>query len=527
MNNTKYLLPTIVAIAIAVGILLGINLNGATEKRTSSQIGIVKKLNDIIEVIEKEYVDTVDKEELFEKTISEMLHKLDPHSNYIPAAKQKEMSESIQGQFGGVGIRFAIIRDTLCVTNVVENSPADFTGLRKFDQIIIVDGDTVANVGLTNSQVQERLKGEPNTNVKVTILRNGEEITKTIQRGLVPVNSVLADYMVDDKTGYIRLSRFSMGTDKEFFNAAISLVNKGMQNLIIDLRFNGGGIMSSAVNIADALLPKGVKIVSTIGKKRGEEIQYSNNSPLFGETKVVVLINQSSASASEIVAGAIQDNDRGIIVGRRSFGKGLVQHPIELIDGSSLHLTISRYYTPTGRCIQKDYSGSYEDYVMDEFNRYERGELYQLDSSLFVDSLKFTTPGGRVVYGGGGIMPDIFVPLDTSSVSGYYRKLQYANVFGDFAFDYARFNPSKWSSLERFDREFKVDDKLLNQLINYAEEQHHIKKDEKGIKDSKERLKTELKAEIARQIWLEKGLFYIKNQIDNEFLEALKEVRKL
>ena len=528
MNNSKYLLPTVAAIAVVIGIVLGLNLTRSEQTpSSSSKSEIAKKLNDVLQIIEREYVDTVDKQALFEETIMDMLHKLDPHSNYIPASKLKEMTESIQGQFGGVGIRFTILRDTLCVTNVVENSPAYFSGIKKFDQLLLVDGDSIANVGLTNRQVQEKLKGEPGTNVSVTLLRKGELINKTIQRGLVPINSVLAAFMVDETTGYIRLSQFSMNSDKEFFNAAVGLLNKGMKNLIIDLRYNGGGVMSSAVNIADAFLPKGVKIVSTFGKKRGEEIQYSMNAPLFEETGVVVLINQSSASASEIVAGAIQDNDRGIIVGRRSFGKGLVQQDLELIDGSSLRLTTSRYYTPTGRCIQKDYSSGYEDYVMDEYTRYEKGELYKLDSSLFVDSLKYTTPGGRTVYGGGGIMPDVFVPLDTTNSSMYYRKLQYTSAFGDFAFDYVRFNQPKWASLQQFDKEFEVDASLLKKFTDYAAENFSIKPDPKGLNKSLERIKTDIKSEIARQIWLEDGLFYIRNQTDNEFLKALEEVRSI
>ena len=525
----KIVLPLVAAVAMVFGILMGIALDGNTSKKSNLKSSeSARKLLNIFEVIETDYVDEVDKEELLEETISEMLHRLDPHSNYIPAKDLKRMSESIEGEFGGVGIRFAIIRDTLCVTNVIEGSPADRSGMKKFDQIIIVDKDTIANVGLKNENVQELLKGQAGTNVKLIINRNGETLDKNIVRGMVPINSVTAAHMVDEKTGYIRLSQFSMKSHKEFYNAFLELRNQGMERLLFDLRYNGGGVMSAAVRIADGLLPVGKTIVSTKGKNQPERIDKSQSPELYENLKVVVLINQSSASASEILAGAIQDNDRGVIVGRRSFGKGLVQQDIELTDGSNLRLTISRYYTPTGRSIQKDYKVDYQDYVMDEINRFEDGELYHPDSSLLVDSLKYTTPGGKTVYGGGGIMPDIFVPIDTVGNSTYLRRLQYSGAFSDFSFDYVRFNSlDDYSTFKEFDEKFEIDQNLINEFTNYAFKQKDIKLDEKGLRQSTKIIKNQLKGEIARQKWLEDGLFYIRNQVDNEFIEALKAFEKL
>lgn len=529
MNNTKnILLPIVAGIALVIGILMGINLstkNTVNPRFNSSQS---EKLLDIFNILEHKYVDSIDKEDLLESTISEMLHRLDPHSNYIPARDLKRMSESIQGQFGGVGVRFAIIRDTLNVTNVIEGSPADLSGVKKFDQIIKVDTVAIANTGLTNTKVQDLLKGNSGTNVEVTILRGDDTVKLDIVRGMVPINSLVASFMLNDNTGYMRLSSFSMTSDKEFLNAALELKKKGMNKLIFDLRYNGGGVMGAAINICDALLPKGDKIVSTKGKNAGETHEYSENQPLFENLDLVVLINQSSASASEIVAGAIQDNDRGTIIGRRSFGKGLVQQDIELKDGSNLRLTTSRYYTPTGRSIQKPYTGDYEDYLMDEINRYEHGELYEIDSSIFIDSLRFTTPGGKTVYGGGGIMPDLFIPIDTVGFSGYFRRLQYSNAFADFAYDFAKNHniTKEFKSPKDFYKRFKITDQLFVSLMEYALENYDIQQNETAAKQSKQLIINNLKAELARQIWLENGSLYVASQTDHMIDKALSVLKE-
>ncbi|RYM34153.1 S41 family peptidase [Brumimicrobium glaciale] len=524
-SSNKALYPLIGSLLVAVGIFLGIFLtDGKTSSSSSSIEGkYEQKLADIIQVLDREYVDTIDKKQLFEKTISDLLHGLDPHSNYIAAEDLAAMSESIQGKFGGVGIRFTIYDDTLSVVNVIDQSPAFKVGIQKFDQIINVDGEDIANVGLSNEHVRELLKGEEGTPVNITILRKGEKLNKKVIRGAVPIESISASYMLTDDIGYIRLGQFSMQSANEFYVAAIALKGQGMKKMVFDLRYNGGGVLGSAVSILDAILEKGTPIVSTKGKNNPERIIYSESKPFLGHVDMAVLINSSSASASEIVAGAIQDNDRGTIIGRRSFGKGLVQQDIQLKDGSNLRLTVSRYYTPTGRSIQKPYMENYEDYMMDELNRYENGELYELDSSLLADSLKYTTPKGKIVYGGGGIMPDIFVPLDTTGSSMYYRRLQYANVFNEFSYHYARFNDlTKYRNVQAFDREFKLTEKILNDFKKYAADKHDIAFNEREYQLSLERIKTSVKAEIARQRWLELGAYYIFNKNDNEINTAIK-----
>ncbi|PHR49786.1 MAG: peptidase S41 [Fluviicola sp.] len=522
-NSNRYILPFIGSVLIVVGILIGFVLSKPGSTLSSSSGKYEQKLADVIQILEQEYVDTVDKEALFEETISEMLHRLDPHSNYIPARDLQRMSESIEGKFGGVGVRFTIINDTLNITNVVDGSPASQVGVKQFDQIIAVEGESIADVGLTNKRVQELLKGEEGTAVNVGILRGSKKIEKTIIRGMVPIESVNASFMMNDEVGYIRLSTFSKQSDKEFYLASLDLMSKGMKKLIFDLRYNGGGVMGTAVNIVDALIDEGLPIVSTKGKNSPEKTLYAENAPILADIELVILINESSASASEIVAGAIQDNDRGTIIGRRSFGKGLVQQDINLKDGSNLRLTVSRYYTPTGRCIQKPYTGDYEEYMMDEYSRYENGELYEIDSSLFVDSLKYTTPKGKTVYGGGGIMPDIFVPLDTTNNSTYFRRLRYANAFADFAYNYVRFsNIHDWGSFKEFEEGFDVNDKMLTDFTTYASEQYDISYNAAQFDAAKIRIIENIKTEIARQIWLEQGAFYILNQSDKEVTRALE-----
>lgn len=505
---------------------MGLTLSPSTSVSTTGSAQ-AKKLLDIFEILERDYVDEVDKESLLEETISNMLHQLDPHSNYIPAEELARMKESIEGTFDGIGIRFAILRDTLHVTNVIDLSPSQMAGLQIYDQIIQVDEDTIAGVSLNNRRVQELLKGPRGTEVKLVVKRGTQTKNITIQRGPIPLPSISAAFMMDEQTGYIRLDQFSMQSGKEFLDAAIELKNKGMQRLVFDLRYNSGGVMGAAIDIVDAFLEPGLPIVSTKSKNRGEEIEYARNTPILGKVDLVVMINQASASASEIVAGAIQDNDRGTIVGRRSFGKGLVQQDINLKDGSNLRLTTSRYYTPTGRSIQRPYSGDYEEYLMDEFTRFESGELYEVDSSLFVDSLKFVTPKGKIVYGGGGIMPDVFIPIDTTGASNYFRHLQYASAFSNFAYEYARNGKiTKPTSLEAFGREFKVTDAILNDFKSYASENHAYQASPLEWKKSQERIKQEIHAEIARHFFLENGLLFVRSKFDHEVLKALQAFSK-
>lgn len=524
-NNPIYVLigSVLIVFGVFLGLFLGENKN--PQNQFASKYG--QKMAAILHVIDQKYVDTVNKNHLFEETVSKLLHELDPHSNYISAENLKQVNESIRGKYGGVGIRFTIYQDTLDVVNVIPNSPSAAVNIQKFDQIIAVNGKNIAGVKLTNQEVREMLKGEAGSPVNVTILRQGKSLQKTIVRGEVPIKTIVAQYMMTNEIGYIRLSQFSMNSDKEFYRAALKLKAQGMKKLILDLRFNGGGVLGSAVGIIETFLKKGTIIVSTKGKSSPERIIRADGDDFLRNIELAVLINSSSASASEITAGAIQDNDRGIIIGRRSFGKGLVQRDFHLKDGSDLRLTIARYYTPTGRCIQKPYENGYKNYIMDEYRRFEDGELYHIDSSKFVDSLKYITPGGRVVYGGGGIMPDIFVPLDTTGGSSYFRLLRHHNVFNHFSYQYARKHDlGKFANLKDFDQNFHITAKLINDFTTYAEKQYAVKYDKNGFNHSEERIKTRIKVELARQRWLESGAFYILNQTNKDVLKAKKALLK-
>ena len=525
-NNRSYLIPLIIAVSLAAGLLIGGRLNPAPSEEQFSYGGSHdQKLQDILHLINKRYVDSVDVEKLFEETISDMLHRLDPHSNYISAEDLKAINESIDGEFGGVGIRFFIIRDTVCVTHVIKDSPSQAAGLKSGDKILKVDGENIAGKKVTNEKVMKMLKGNEGTIVKVQVLRNGRKINASITRGAIPVASVSTSYMIRDGIGFIRIDQFSRNTAMEFRHAAAELKQQGMKKLILDLRENPGGILTSATGVVDEFLGSGYKIVETRGQHVKTETYRSTAAGILKDTEVVVLINSRSASASEILAGAIQDNDRGTIVGRRSFGKGLVQEDKLLRDGSNIRLTIARYYTPTGRCIQKPYTEDLNAYHNDVSDRIDNGEMYELDSTYFVDSLKYVTPKGKVVYGGGGIMPDVFVPYDSSGLSWYYTELRVNAVFTTFAFDFVHGKNNKWKSADDLYRNFNVTETLFNEFIRYAEKEFGIKKQPSEIRVSKERIKRTIKAEIARQLFEENGAFRIQNEYDNEVQEALRQLK--
>ena len=518
--DRQYLLPVLLSLTLAVGLWLGNSL-GSIQEPSSEGTEKYQKLHDIIQILDNKYVDTINGEALFERTISDMLHELDPHSNYISAKDLKLMNESIQGRFGGVGVRFMILRDTICVTNIINGSPSQKVGLRPGDKILRVDGKKAHGKKITNEKVMSMLKGEEGTVVAVEVQRNGKVLIKRITRASIPIESVVAAYMVNPTVGYIKVDEFSVTTSEEFSLAASWLQQKGMQKLILDLRNNGGGVLQSAIEMADEFLASGKTIVQTKGQHTGTYTYRATSRGSLEKTPVAVLINSNSASASEIVAGALQDNDRGTIIGRRSFGKGLVQEDVPLRDGSNVRVTVSRYYTPTGRCIQKPYKEGYEKYMEDQFERYDNGELYAPDSSIFVDSLKFKTPKGKTVFGGGGIMPDIFVPFDSSGTSNYFTALRYSQAFNGFAFDFVQNKRTQWRDPELFNRQFKVTDDVLKAFVAFAEDEMLIPIDTKGLAHSKKLISQTLKAEIARQIWMEEGFYQVFNSSDREFNKAL------
>lgn len=510
---------------MSCGLILGNLLTPQETPVTTGGQSKYKKLQDIIDVLDHKYVDNIDDEELFEQSIADMLHKLDPHSNYIAARDLKSINEDIEGKFGGVGIRFFIIKDTICVTNVVPNSPSEKVGLKAGDKIIRVDGKPVAGQKITNDEIMGMLKGHEGTKVKLGIFRNGEVINKVVVRGTIPVESVTASYMITDEIGYIKIERFSVVTANEFREASYKLRQEGLKKLIIDVRNNGGGVLTSATDIVDEFLNANIPIVETRGEHSQKKVYRSTANGSLKGIDLAVLINSNSASASEILAGAIQDNDRGTIVGRRSFGKGLVQEDVLLRDGSNLRLTVARYYTPTGRCIQKPYNGDMEDYYNDQMDRYDNGELYHIDTSLFVDSLKFTTPKGKTVYGGGGIMPDVFVPFDSTGTSWYLTQLRYSPAFTTFAFDYIQGKRDKWKSPKEFARQFNVTEAIVNRFINFAENEHDVAIDLQDLNTSRDLIKKHIKGEIARQIWVEQGYYQVNNLTDKEVLEAIDLLR--
>ncbi len=461
-----------------------------------------------------------------ENTIVKMLHDLDPHSSYISKDDIKEMSEELNGEFEGIGVSFNVLQDTIFIISTIQGGPSERVGILAGDRIIKVEDEIVAGIGISTSGVQKRLKGKKGTKVSLTVFRknSGDEIDFNIVRDKIPMYSLDASYMVDKNTGYIKLSRFSQTTVKEFEKALKELKDEGLENLILDLTGNGGGYLRSAVELADHFLGTGKEIVITEGNKYPRKEHTSKRGGLLENGKLVIMIDQYSASASEIVSGAIQDWDRGVLVGRRSFGKGLVQQPMRLSDGSEIRLTIARYYTPTGRLIQKSYDNGYEDYAMDIIHRYNQGELSSADSIMFPESEKYKTLElGRTVYGGGGIMPDYFVAFDTTSYSNYYNQLFRKGIFNQYMLQYVDMNREKLTSeyekFKVFRKDYEVTDKLLKGLIKYAEEEG-LTFDQDDWDTSEAQIKIVFKAFVARDIWENDEFYEIYNETDPIFLKS-------
>ncbi len=440
------------------------------------------KMNQVLRSINDLYVDTVDFNKLAENAIVEMLKELDPHSAYLSAKESKQASEPLQGSFDGIGVTFQLIKDTINVMEVLIGGPSEKVGLMPGDKIIKVDTLLATGKSINNVWVQNHLRGVKGSKVKIFVKRgrNPEPLEFTITRGKIPMNSINVYFMADDKTGYIRLERFAATSQTEFDSAINKLKALGMKNLIFDLRGNGGGYLNVAFAIADEFIKNGQMIVYTDNfRKTGENFKATKFGN-FEEGKLIILVDEGSASASEIVSGAIQDWDRGLIMGRRTFGKGLVQKPLILTDKSELRLTISHYYTPTGRCIQKPYDDGIDSYQRELTERYKHGEYLTPDSISFPDSLKYYTPNKRVVYGGGGIMPDIFIPMDTTKYSSLFNELFRKGVFGAFTLDYMdsyrKELLSKYPTISDFKNNFQISDEMYSQLMDYAKKE--------GVNDS-------------------------------------------
>jgi carboxyl-terminal processing protease len=510
-------LPLILAIVLIAGMLIGVRLVDTTGERSMFVYPKTDKLSGVLSFIEMEYVDSISKEMLVEKAIPSLLKNLDPHSVYIPASDLKRVTEPLEGNFDGIGIQFNMLDDTVVVIQTISGGPSERIGIMPGDRIITINDTVVAGVGLPDQDVVQKLRGLRGTTVNVGVQRQFIPglMDFAITRDRIPLYSVDVSYMINSETGYIKISQFSRTTFKEYMDAAQKLNGMGMKKLILDLRGNGGGYMDAATNIADQFLEEGKLIVYTEGKASPRSDIFAAGNGINLETDVIVLIDEWSASASEILAGAIQDNDRGMVVGRRSFGKGLVQSQTMFSDGSALRLTVARYYTPTGRSIQKYYEGGSDEYYRDLDQRFLHGEFYSEDSIKFDDSLKFTTPGGNIVYGGGGIMPDVFIPRDTTGITEYFSQITRKGLVYRFAFDYSDKNRT---TLTRFDNAGKLSEHLNNQdlmakFIEYAETEG-VNRDDEQIAISRKLMHTQLKAYIARNIIDNEGFYPIISEID-------------
>ena len=522
-------LPILFAIVLVVGMIMGALLNKNKSTRSilfpSSTTGF-SKLDRILDYVETDYVDSVNRKELEKDAIDGLLEDLDPHSAYIPAKDFHEINDPLMGSFEGIGISFRIEKDTIMVINTIPGGPSEKVGLMGGDRIVKVNDSIIAGQKITNNDAIKMLKGKKGTKVKVSIFRRGISnlLDFTITRDVIPMFSLDVAYMVNDSIGYVKINKFSATTVDEFNQAMNKLKNQGMTALILDLRGNPGGFLNAAIDIADEFLPDEKLIVYTEGKARPRRYAFATNKGNWEENTLIILIDEGSASASEIVSGAVQDNDRATIIGRRSFGKGLVQEQMSLPDSSALRLTVARYYTPTGRCIQKPYiKNDFQDYYEESYHRYLDGEMNSADSIHFPDSLKYTTPGGKVVYGGGGIMPDIYVPLVTDSIHTFYNVLGNKGLIFRFAFDYTdknRKEVSKYKDFDSFNKGFNMSNEEYTNLVKFAEEKG-IKQSKEKVAVSKEKIKTLFKAYVGRNILEEKGFYPIYHKIDTTFKKAV------
>ena len=530
-NKYKRFMPILLAVGIVIGIAIGVFYSNIY---SSNRLGVIKgssnKINALLRIVNDSYVDTMNMEDMVEKTMPLILSELDPHSSYIPAKNLEEVNSELKGHFSGIGIQFTIKDDTIHVNSVIPGGPSEKVGLMAGDRIIEVDDSAFVGKKVTNSEAMKRLKGEKGSEVKLGIFRPGEPETLhfTIIRGDIPVKSVDAAYMIDGKWGFVKVNKFGETTYPELLFALAKLNQENMQGLIVDLRGNTGGYMAAAIQMVNEFLPANKLIVYTEGRKFPRENYTSNGTGSSQSLPIVVLVDEGSASASEIFAGAIQDNDRGTIIGRRSFGKGLVQQPIEFNDGSAIRLTIARYHTPSGRCIQKPYEkGKGAEYEMDLLTRYEHGEFFSADSIKQNENEVYYTGLGRKVYGGGGIMPDIFVPHDTLGMTSYFRMAANRGLIIRYAFDYTDQNRNK---LMEYKTEEEMSNylKTQNLLVKFAKwaEKKGLKRRNNMLITSKELFETSIYGNIIyNMLGMEEYIKYL-NRTDNTVLKAVEVLEK-
>lgn len=529
MNQLKTYLPLLLALAIVVGIMIGKRMNYASKPIALLNDDVrEQKLRQLINYIDYDYVDAVNTDSLLDITITELLHKLDPHSSYIAKNDVQKTEESLQGSFEGVGIEYMINRDTLVVLRVVPKGPSEKAGLKGGDRIVAIDAEPVAGNNFPEDNYPDMLKGESGSVVAVTYYRPTEKSKKEVRitRGKIPLNSLDVAYMLSNHIGLIRLNRFAETTHDEFSTALANLKKLGMQTLVLDLRDNPGGLLKEAIALADDFLQDDELIVFTKSRNGETNYTYATRKGNWQDKALYVLVNEGSASASEIVAGALQDNDRATIVGRRSFGKGLVQEEMTLKDGSRVRLTTARYYTPTGRSIQKPYTEGFDAYQNEAESRIKNGELEAIDSTTFANEERFVTPKGKIVYGGGGIMPDVFVPIDTSgkALGWLYHYFGFGQI-DRFAFNYVDRHRVQMEAftLQSYRDTFAITDELLEEMFDYLD----VKLDLSTISlETRKVLNTRLKALIARNIWGDKGMYPVLFETDPVVVETLKLTRE-
>lgn len=522
-HNSIIWYPLVISIAIVLGIVIGNYIS--TKKFTLDKD---RKINAVLNLIQSEYVDSIDVKDLVEQAIPAIIGNLDPHSYYIPASDIRAENEKLDGSLSGIGVSFFMMNDTANVDQVIPNGPAEKVGMLAGDRIISVNGESIVGGTLTAEGIRSKIRGEKGTKVKIGVKRNSSKktLTFTITRDDIPMNTIDVSYMIDDKTGYIKIAQFGKNTYDEFFAALSKLKKDGASRYIVDLRGNPGGYMEMAILMVNEFLEQGELIVYTKGRKEREDIQvWSDDQGSFHDAQVAVLIDEYSASASEIMAGALQDNDRGLVVGRRSFGKGLVQKQIYLPDSSAIRLTIARYYTPSHRCIQKDYTlGDEDDYSKELYDRYSHGELYSADSIKVDKSKIFRTANGRIVYGGGGIVPDIFVPNDTTGVTTYYRAVANLGLLQQYVYTYVDINRDQLKNVKTVKKLMGMmpsDDALTYDFVCYARD-NGVPMRWYYINLSRSLIARQLRALVIRDVLGSEEFYRYYNRTDNTVNAALK-----
>lgn len=528
MKN-KVITPIILAAVLAIGVCMGLYISKSNGIVTVSKSGDDSLfINEVFSLINDEYVDTIDMNNIQIKAVTHVLESMDPHSEYIEPKILDDVNDNLHGSFEGIGVSFRIEKDTITIIETIKGGPSEKVGILAGDRIVYVGDTLVAGVKVDNDDAMRLLKGPKKTKVDVKIKRHGvaELLDFTITRDVIPTYSIDVSYMINKEIGFIKLTKFSQTTSNEFVKALKELKSQGMTKLILDLRDNTGGYLGEAVAVADHMLPGNELIVYTEGEHRPRSYIFARQKGLWEKEDVVVLINEGSASASEIVAGALQDNDRGTIIGRRSFGKGLVQEQFELGDNGAIRLTVARYYTPTGRCIQKPFTGDKTEYLLEELERYASGEMFSVDSIHFADSLKYITPGGKIVYGGGGIMPDIYVPLQDDSTHYFFNKMANAGILFQYAFDYSdahRADILKYDDVVEFNDKFIFTDAMFDELLRRAHDKK-IEGNEVDEKIARELSEPLFKAYVARNVFGDEAFYPIYEPMDDILQEAIKQL---